>query len=63
MKLDDSHFSQAVLPASKRGLCDSSAFLLALPAFLAKIVPAKNEVSETIGLKLADRTYYEALNC
>ena len=41
--MDDNHFLQAVLPAAKGGLGASSARLLALPAFLASAVGAKEE--------------------
>ena len=42
MKMDDIQFLQAVLPAAKGGLGVSSARLLALPAFLASAVGAKD---------------------
>ena len=41
VKMDDSQFLQAVLPAAKDGLGVSSARLLALPAFLASVIVAK----------------------
>ena len=46
MKIDDIQFLQAVLPAAKGGLGVSSARLLALPAFLASAVGAKNALLE-----------------
>ena len=44
--MDDNQFLQAVLPAAKGGLGVSSARLLALPAFLASAVGAKDALSE-----------------
>ena len=44
--MDDNQFLQAVLPAAKGGLGVSSARLLALPAFLASAVGAKNASRE-----------------
>ena len=44
--MDYNQFLQAVLPAAKGGLGFSSAGLLALPAFLASAVGAKNALSE-----------------
>ena len=50
----------AVLPAAKCGLGVSSARLLALPAFLASAVEAKNALSEFLGLENLDGTYDDA---
>ena len=61
MKMDDHQFLQAVLPAAKGGLGVSSARLLALPAFLASAVGAKDALSEIFGLEHVDRTYDDAL--
>ena len=47
--MDDNQFLQAVLPAAKGGLGVSSARLLALPAFLASVVGAKDALSEIFG--------------
>ena len=51
MKMDDNQFLQAVLPAAKGGLGVSSARLLALPAFLASAVGAKDALSKIFGLE------------
>ena len=56
MKMDDNQFLQAVLPAAKGGLGVSSARLLALPAFLASAVGAKDALSEIFGLEHVDGT-------
>ena len=61
LKRDDNQFLQAVLPAAKCGLGVSSARLLALPAFLASAVGAKNAVSEIFCLEHVDGTYDDAL--
>ena len=47
--------------AAKSGLGVSSARLLALPAFLASAVGAKNALSEIFGLEHVDRTCDDAL--
>ena len=59
--MDDNQFLQAVLPAAKGGLGVSSARLLALPAFLASAVGAKDDLSEIFGLEQVDGTYDDAL--
>ena len=61
VKMDDNQFLQAVLPATKGGLGDSSAHLLALPSFLASAVGAKDALSEIFGLEHVDGTYDDAL--
>ena len=61
MKMDDNQFLQAVLPAAKDGLGVSSARLLALLAFLASAVGAKDALSEIFGLAHVDGTYDDAL--
>ena len=61
VKKDDNQFLQAVLPATKGGLGVSSARLLALPAFLASSVGAKNALSKTFGLEHGEGTYDDAL--
>ena len=61
MNMDDNKFLQAVLPSAKGGLGVSSARLLALPAFLASAVGAKNALSEIFGLEHVDGTYDDAL--
>ena len=61
MKIDDNQFLQAVLPAAKVRLGVSSARLLALPAFLASAVGAKNSLSKIFGLEHVDGTYDVAL--
>ena len=59
--MDDNQFLQAVLPAANSGLCVSSARLLALPAFLASAVGAKDALSEIFVLEHVDETYNDAL--
>ena len=59
--MDDNQFSQAVLSAAKGVLGVSSARLLALPAFLASAVGAKNALSQIFGLEHVDGTYDDAL--
>ena len=59
--MDDNQFLQAVLPAAKDGLGVSSARLLALSAFLASAVGAKDALSEIFGLEPVDGTYDDAL--
>ena len=59
--MDDNQFLQAVLPAAKGGLGVSSARLLALPAFLALSVGAKNTLGEIFGLEKVHGTYDDAL--
>ena len=59
--MDDSQFLQAVLPAAKGGLGVSSARVLALPAFLASTVGAKDALSQIFGLEHVDGTYDDAL--
>ena len=59
--MDDNQFLQAVLPAAKGGLGVSSDRLLALPAFLASAVGAKDALSEIFGLEHVDGTYDDAL--
>ena len=61
VKMDDNQFLQAVLPAAKGGLGVSSARLLALPAFLASAVGAKDALSEISCLEHVDGTYDDAL--
>ena len=61
MKMDDNQFLKAVLPAAKGGLGVSSARLLALAAFLASAVGAKDALSEIFGLEHVDGTYDDAL--
>ena len=61
VKLDDNQFLQAVPPAAKGGFGVSSVRLLALPAFLASAVGAKNALSEIFGLEHVERTYDDAL--
>ena len=61
MKIDENQFLQAVLPAAEGGLGVSSARLLALPAFLASSVGAKNDLCEIFGLEHVDGTYDDAL--
>ena len=61
MKTDDNQFLQAVLPAAQGGLGFSSALLLALPAFSASAVGAKNALSEIFHLEFVDGTYDDAL--
>ena len=51
VKMDDNQLLQAVLPAAKGGLGVSSARLLALPAFLASAVRAKDALSKIFGLE------------
>ena len=52
--MDDNQFLQAVLPVAKKGLGVSSARLLALPAFLASAVGAKDAWSGIFGLEHVD---------
>ena len=59
--MDDNQFLQAVLPVDKGGLGVSSARLLALPAFLASALGAKDAFSEIFGLEHVDGTYDDAL--
>ena len=59
--MDDNKFLQAVLPAANSGWCVSSARLLALPAFLASAVGAKDALSEIFVLEHVDGTYDERL--
>ena len=61
VKLDDNQFLQAVLTAGKGGLGVTSARLLALRAFLASAVGAKDALSKIFGLEHVDRTYDDAL--
>ena len=61
VEMDENQFLQAVLPAAKGGLGISSARLLALPAFLASTVEAKDALSEIFGLQHVDGTYDDAL--
>ena len=61
MKRADKQFLQAVLPAAKDALGVSSAGLLALPAFLASAVGAKDVLSEIFGLEHVDGTYDDSL--
>ena len=56
-KITDNQFFQAVLPAAKGGFGVSSAGLLALLAFLASAVGAKNALSKIFGLEHVDETY------
>ena len=60
VKIDDNQFLQAVLPAAKGGLGNSSARLLALPAFVASAVGAKDALSEIFGLDHVAGTYDDA---
>ena len=59
--MDENQFLQAVLPAAKGGLGVSSARLLALPAFLASAVEAKNALSKIFGFEHVDGTYEDEL--
>ena len=59
--MDDNQFLEAVFPAAKGGLGVSSARLLALPAFLASAVGAKDALSDIFGLEHVDGTYDDAL--
>ena len=61
MKMDGNQFLQAALSAAKGGLSVSSARLLALPAFLASAVGAKDALSKNFGLEHVDGTYDDAL--
>ena len=61
VKMDDKQLLQAVLPAVKGGLGVSSARLLALAAFLASAVGAKDALSKIFGLEHVHRTYDDAL--
>ena len=61
MKMDDNQILQAVFPAAKGGLGVSSARLLALPAFLASAVGAKDALSKIFGLEHVYGTYDDAL--
>ena len=61
METDDNQFLQAVLLATKGGSGFSSARLLALPAFLASAIGAKNVLSKIFGLDHVDETYGDAL--
>ena len=61
VKMDDNQFLQAVLPAAKGGLGVSSARLLALPAFLASAIGAKDALSKIFGLEHVDGIYDNAL--
>ena len=61
VKLDDNQFLQAVLPVAKGGLGVSSARQLALPAFLASAVGAKNALGKIFGLEHVEKTYDDAL--
>ena len=61
MKMDDNQILQAVFPAAKGGLGVSSARLLALPAFLASAVGAKDALSKIFALEHVDGTYDDAL--
>ena len=61
MKMDDNQILQAVLPAAKGGLSVFSARLLALPAFIASEVGAKNALSEIFGLEQVDIAYDDTL--
>ena len=58
--MDDNKFLQAVLPAANSDLCVSSARLLALPAFLASAVGAKDALSEIFVFEHVDGTYDDA---
>ena len=51
VKMDDNQFLQAVVPAAKGSLGVSSARLLALPAFTASAVGAKDALSKIFGLE------------
>ena len=57
MKMDHNQFLQAVFPVAKSGLGVCTARLLALPAFLASAVGAKDALSEIFGLGHVDGTY------
>ena len=59
--MDNNQFLQAVLPAAKGGLGVSSARLLAVPAFLASELGAKDAWSKIFGLEHVDGTYDDAL--
>ena len=59
--MDENQFLQAVFAADQGGLGVSSARLLALPAFLASSVEAKDALSEIFGLEHVDGTYDNAL--
>ena len=61
MKIDDNQFLQAEIPAAKGGVGVSSARLLALPAFVASAVGAKNALSGTFDLEHVDGTYSDEL--
>ena len=61
MKMDDNQILQAVFPAAKGGLGVSSARLLALPAFLASAVGAKDALSKIFALEHVDGTYDDEL--
>ena len=61
VKLGDNQCVPAVRPAAEGGLGVSSARLLALPAFLASALGAKNALREGYGLELADGIYDDAL--
>ena len=61
VKNDDNQFFTSSSPAAKCGLSVSSARLLALPAFLASAVGAKDALSEIFGLEHVDGTYDDAL--
>ena len=61
MKINDNQLLQAVLPAVKGGLSVSSARLLALPAFLAYALGAKNALTKVFALEHVDETYDDAL--
>ena len=61
MKMDDNQFFQAVFWAAKGGLGVFSARLLALPAFVASAVGAKDALSEIFGLEHVDGAYDDAL--
>ena len=59
--MDETYFLQAVLPAAKGGLGVSSVRLLALPAFLASAVGAKDASIEIFGLDSVDGNYDDGL--
>ena len=61
VKLDDNQFLQAVIPAAKGCLGVFSARLIALPAFLASAVEAKDALSKIFGLDHVDGNYDDAL--
>ena len=61
VKMDYNQLLQAVLPAAKGGLGVYSARLLALPAFLASAVGAKDALSEIFSLEHVDGTHDDAL--